>query len=94
MVVSIKRKTDRILELERIDPKKKEVGLFDPRVFTGDNNLRIVLNPMTSFWTIKYDRGIPPGPLRTERFTSFNEAYRYTEDYMKTKNIKIVGIKD
>ena len=49
---------------------------------------------ITGLWTFKYERGILPGPMRTERFTSFNSAYKFAEDYLKTKNIKIVGIKD
>lgn len=87
------RKTDRILVLERIDPKNKNNGMVDPRVFSGENNLHVIMDLVTGLWTFKYERGIVPGALR-ERFTSFLQAYNFADNYLKTKNIKIVEVRD
>lgn len=87
------RSTDRVLVLERIDPKTKDVGMVDPKVFEGKNSLHAVLDPKTAMWFLRYERGIVPGPLR-QKFSSFNALKDFTETYLKTKNIKIIEILD
>lgn len=87
------RKTDRILKLEKYDPKQKDVGLVDPKVFTGGNNLHVVMDSNTLFWTFKYEHGHVPPQLRG-RFTEFKQAYLHAEEYFKIKNIKIIEVVD
>lgn len=84
--------SDRTLKLERIDPKK-DVGLFDPEVFKGKNNLHVVMDPSTCLWSFKYERGLVPPALK-DRFTSFNVAKQQAELYFATKNIRIVEVLD
>jgi hypothetical protein len=87
------RTNDRVLVLEKIDPKNKDVGLVDPQVFEGKNNLHLVMDPSTCMWTFKYERGAVPPNLRAT-FTSFKRAKDHAEIYLATKNIKIVDVKD
>jgi len=87
------RSTDRILVLEKHDPKSKDVGLVDPQVFEGKNNLHLVMDPTTLLWSFKYERGVVPPNLRN-KFTNFKMAKEHAEQYLRAKNIKIVDIKD
>lgn len=86
------RKNDRILKLEKYDPKQR-TDLIDPKVFTGDNNLHVVADQATALWTFKYEHGHVPPQLRY-KFTDFNTAKAHAESYFKTKNIKIVDVID
>lgn len=87
------RKTDRIIKLEKYDPKQKDTGLIDPAVFNGGNNLHAVMDPATLFWSFRYEHGHVPPALRG-RFTSFNVAMIQADTYFKTKNIKITEVQD
>lgn len=87
------RNTDRILVLEKIDPKNKDTGMIDPQVFEGKNNLHAVMDPGTCMWSLRYERGIVPTPLR-QKFTDFKTLKLQAEVYLRTKNIKIVEVKD
>lgn len=87
------RKNDRILVLSKIDPKNKDTGMFDPKVFSGENNLHVVMDLITGLWTFRYERGIIPGAMKG-RFSSFKEAYNFAEAHLKTKNIKIIEVLD
>lgn len=86
------RSNDRILVLEKTDPKA-DAGLLDPRVFEGKNNLHAVMDTGNCMWNFRYEHGaIPPG-LRG-KFTSFKEAMSHAELYLVGKKIKIVNVLD
>lgn len=87
------RSTDRILILEKFDPKNKDVGLMDPAVFTGKNNLHAVMDQSSGLWSMKYERGIVPPQLKN-KFTDFNSLKQHAENYFKSKNIKIAKVID
>lgn len=87
------RKTDRILLLEKENPKDKDNGIIDPAVFEGKNNLHAVQDPTTGLWNFKYERGGLPPNLKN-KFTSFRAAYIQAESYFKTKKIKITKVID
>lgn len=87
------RKSDRILKLEKYDPKQKDTGLIDPEVFTGGNNLHVIADPGTLLWSFKYEHGHVPPHLRN-KFTDFNTAKAHAENYFKTKNIRIKEVLD
>lgn len=87
------RSTDRILVLERVNKADKHIGLIDPKVFTGDNNLHAVMDPSTCMWTFKYEHGMVPPQLRS-KFTDFNTLKKHAEIYFNTKSIRITGVKD
>lgn len=87
------RKTERVLVLEKFDPKQKDIGLVDPRVFSGQNELRGVMDLSTGLWTLQYKHGHIPPQLRN-KFTSFKFLLQHAEAYFKTKNIKIVKVID
>lgn len=87
------RSTDKILVLEKEDPKMKDAGILDPAVFEGKNNLHLTRDLVTGLWWFKYERGAVPPPLRNP-WTSPKFALNHAESYFKTKKIKIVEIKD
>ena len=89
------RSSDRVLVLKVIDDKKplSSHGMIDSRLFKGENKLRAVMDPATTFWTFKYDQGILPEPLKCQ-FTSFSILKKHATDYFKTRNIEIVEVKD
>lgn len=87
------RSTDRILVLEKIDPRNKETGLMDPKAFTGENKLHAVMDLSTALWYMKYERGIVPPQLKN-KFTDFNTLKKHAENYFKTRNIKIAEVID
>jgi hypothetical protein len=92
MALNRMRSTDRILVLERVDPKGN-IGLVDPGVFEGKNNLHVVMDPNTCLWSFKYERGVVPPALKN-KFTDFKTAQQQAESYFTTKNIKIVEVLD
>lgn len=84
--------SDRVLILEKIDPKGK-TDMVDPAVFEGKNNFHAVMDSTTCLWSVKYERGLPPAPLRT-KYTSFKALKAAAELYFSTKNVKITGVQD
>lgn len=86
------KSNDRILLLEKIDPKGK-TDMIDPQVFEGKNNLHAVMDESNCLWSLKYERGLPPEPLRS-RYTNFATAYAAAEKYFGMKNIKITQVID
>lgn len=78
---------DRILVLEQSDTKKS-LGLLDPRVFKGGNNLHVVMDRSNCLWNFKMEHGLVPALLR-DRFTSYNAAIKHAEAYFANKSIKI-----
>lgn len=89
------RSSDRIVVLEPMDGKKSlnTSGLVDTRLFTGRNQLHIIMDPQTCLWSFKYESGILPDPLK-QRFTSFRNIYDYAVEYFRKRNIKIVEVID
>lgn len=90
------RSNDRVLALEVIDgmKAKSSTGLLDTRLFTGEQQLHLKMDPQTCFWSFQYsNNGVIPEPLRC-KFTGFKAAMKYAEDYFKRRNIKITEIRD
>ena len=85
---------ERIFVLEPVDGKPKNViGIVDPRLFNGENNLVAVKDIETCMWTLRYQKGILPNELK-QTFTSFSALTKYVTHYYKTRNIRIKEIKD
>ncbi len=89
------RAKDRVFKLGIIDNKlpKNSTGMVDTRLFSGENNLHARMDPETCFWSLQYDSGALPQPLKVN-FTSFPALKRHVEDYFKTRNIEIKEIQD
>ena len=90
------RSSDRILSLEVIDGKlaKNSIGLVDSRLFTGDQQLHLKMDPQTTLWYFQYtNNGLLPEPLKGQ-FTGFKPALKFAESYFNKRNIKITQIKD
>lgn len=86
------RSNDRVLVLAKTDPKG-DIGLVDPRVFEGKNNLRLTMDTSSSLWNFRYEHGTIPPQLRG-KFTSFQVAREHADIYLKSKNIKIIDVVD
>lgn len=84
--------SDRILVLEKVDPKGK-TDMIDPAVFEGKNSLHAVMDPSTCMWTMKYEHGSIPAPLR-QKFTNFATLKIAAAKYFSEKNIKIAKVLD
>ena len=89
------RKDDRILVLR---PKeglkaKNSTGITDPRLFSGENKLHIIRG-RSQMWYFKYDMGILPEPLKEQKFTKFDVAYKFVVDYYARRNIEVVEVID
>ena len=95
MLVSKERKTDRIIELRPIAGKDtmSSSGLVDRRLFNGDNKLHAIMNTRNCNWSLKYEDGGLPGPLK-QTFTSFNKLKDHVEKYFQKRNIEITNIID
>jgi hypothetical protein len=68
-------------------------GLVDSRLFTGENNLRVLKDPITNLWIFKYRSGITPAPLR-QKFTSYASLMTFAEGYFGRRNIVIEKVID
>lgn len=87
------RRDDRELVLARLDAKKKDIGLVDPKILEGTNKLRCVRDDSTCMWSFKYDHGLVPSELRG-KYTSFNDAKKHADIYLSTRNLKIAKVID
>lgn len=87
------RKTDRILVLRQMDglKAKSSTGLDDPRLFTGKNNLHVVMDGQNCLWNFKMDHGGLPELLK-QTFTTFAKAKQHAEQYYKARNIIITEV--
>lgn len=93
---SKERSDDRVLVLKLMEGKtaQSSSGMLDNRIFTGENNVHAIRNPLTNLWYLKYDKGGLPQGLRTQKFTSFNKLHTFVKEYFKRRNIEIKEIID
>lgn len=90
------RSTDRILSLAVIDGKqaKSSTGLVDNRLFTGEQQIRLHMDPQTTLWSFQYtNNGALPEGLKG-KFTGFKAGLKHAEDYFRRRNIEVTAIKD
>lgn len=87
---------DRVLVIKPIPGQdvKDSRGIIDRRLFTGENNLRIVRDPLDDLWYFKYDYGAVPPVIRSQKFTGFSKAYKYVERYLTKRGLQILEVKD
>jgi len=90
------RASTRTLVLKPIEGQKPLAtsGLPDPRLFTGEQGVKIMMDPQTCLWQFQYtNKGILPESLKGV-FTSFSAAFRHAENYFQKRNIQITAVKD
>lgn len=90
------RSPDRIITLSVIDGEKAKssTGLIDTRLFTGEQQLRLRMDPESCLWSFLYtNNGVLPEPLKG-KYTSFKMGLKQAEDYFRKRNIKITAVKD
>jgi len=90
------RSTDRIISLEVIDGEKAKssTGGTDTRLFTGEQQLRLKMDPQTCLWYFQYsNNGLLPGGLQGN-FTGFKAGLKHAESYFLRRNIRIKEQKD
>ena len=79
---------DRILMLEVTDGKKANDSLVDV-----NNNLHAILL-QNNLWTLKYEHGFLPNPLRNLSFTNFNLLLKHVKEYIERRGLRIKEIID
>lgn len=90
------RSTDRVITLETIDGKKplSSTGLIDTRLFSGEQQLRLKMDPQTCLWYFQYTQnGLLPEGLKGQ-FTGFKSGLKHAESYFARRNVRIKEIKD
>lgn len=90
------RALDRVLSLKTVDGKqpKNSTGMIDPRLFTGDQQLHLIMDSNSGLWSFRYSKNaLLPEPLQGT-FTSFKKGYEQAEQYYLKRNVQIVEIKD
>lgn len=90
------RSKDRILMLEKMEGKTplSSSGLLDNRLFTGEQNLVLKMDPETCLWSFQYtNNGLLPEGLKG-KFTGFKAGLKHAEGYFKRRNVNIVEVKD
>lgn len=89
------RKSDRILILKAMEGErpKSSTGMFDPRLFSGENALHVIKDPRSNLWSFKYEHGGLQAPLK-QSFTTFDQALNHARTYYKKRNIEITEVID
>src|ERR1700688_1834112 len=84
---------DRVFSMKVIDDKLPltHLGMVDKRLFTGENKLHAVKDPQYQLWSLRYEMGVVPEPLK-QQFTSFKQLFKFCEEYFKKRNIEIKEI--
>lgn len=79
----------RVLSLGRMEGKNvlTNVGTIDNRILTGENKLRAFMEP-NGLWSLKYEFGAVPEPLR-QQFTSFSALNKVVKEYYHKRNIEV-----
>lgn len=87
------RTNDRVIVLKQKEGEKalNSIGMVDKRLFTGDNKLHAILNPETSLWSLRFEKGLLPGGL-DQRFTSFSKALVAVREYYAKRNIEVSNV--
>lgn len=89
------RATDRIIMIKPMGGKKPTsgTGLVDSQLFTGGNKLHAIQDTNTTLWSLKYERGVLPIPLKA-KWTSFSALMAYLKRYFNNRNLEIVEVID
>lgn len=84
---------DRILVLKPLVEGKgaKASGIVDPQLFTGGNQLHAIHDTRRRMWTLKYEKGGIPEPLK-QQWTKFSDLRKAVERYFLSRNIQIIEI--
>jgi len=86
--------SDVILKLRPKDGSAKNVkGVVDNRLFNGENNLHIKMNPQTTLWTLEYDHGQLPLVFK-QQFTGLQKAMTQVRMYYEKRGVEIVEVQD
>jgi len=86
---------DRILVVRPIEGQKAKnsTGMVDSRLFSGDNTVHAMKDPITNLWMFKYDAGVLPGPLK-QKFTGFKALMDHAHKYFNWRGCEIVEVID
>lgn len=86
---------DRILVIRPMEGKDPVAvtGIIDKRLFTGDNKLHAIMDTQTSLWSLKYEQGGLPEPLK-QRFTSIKKLMDFVTAYFAKRNVEIKEVQD
>lgn len=83
----------RILPIEGKTPITTQ-GMKDHRICRGGGLLFVMWDEQTRLWSMRYEEGALPPPLKQQRFTSFQLLHKFAIEYYKTRNIQIIETTD
>lgn len=85
---------DRVLVLKARENQNSldSKGLIDNRLFKGENQLHALMDTQSLLWTMKYDKGGLPEPLK-QSWTSFKRLFEYAEKYFDKRGVDISEVK-
>lgn len=69
-------------------PPVDNAGMIDKRLFSGENNLLALKDPVYDLWYIRYEHGTIPEELR-QSFTSFTMLFKHAKTFFNKRNIEI-----
>lgn len=86
---------DRTLVLVPMQGKtvKDVTGKADPRLFNGENNIHGIYDEMSGMWSLKYEVGGLPEPLK-QRFLTFGDAEQAVRQYFSKRNVTVLEVVD
>lgn len=86
----VNRGSDRVLTLSQMKdrPPIDSTGMTDKRLFTGENKLHGIKDPLYDLWHIRFEQGTIPEDLR-QSFTSFAILFKHVKAYYNKRNIEV-----
>jgi hypothetical protein len=85
--------SDRVFRLTPIGDVKDTNGIIDKRLFSGENKLHALMDTQTCLWSLKYEMGGLPNPLK-QQFTSFSRLLTFVTEYFKRRNVEVKEVID
>lgn len=84
---------DRVFVLRPMEgeSQRKASGTVDKRLFTGSNRLHAIRDGQTSLWSLKYDAGILPEPLK-QSFTTFQKVRDFVANYFERRGVQVTEV--
>lgn len=87
------RGSDRIISLRQMKdkPPLDTAGMIDKRLFSGENKLHAIKDPIYDLWHLRFEQGTIPEELR-QSFTNFTILMKHAKAYYNKRNVEIFEV--
>lgn len=82
-----------IVKVKEGEKARSTAGLVDSRLFTGQNKLFALKEPVGNLWMLRYESGMIPPVLR-QKFTKFSNLLDHTQRYFSKRGLEITEVID